>query len=70
MQIAAHYHQQDGLKLLAEVSTSQINPFEALATHQTVSFEDEQVTTGIARDPNLPSDQHLAKQSPDPIDTK
>ena len=69
-QIPEADQQFSGLRLLAEVSTSQINPFEALATHQTVSFEDEQVTTGIARDPNLPSDQHLAKQSPDPIDTK
>ena len=68
-QIPEADQQFSGLRLLAEVSTSQANPFEALATHQTVSFEDEQVTTGIARDHNLPSDQHLAKQSPDPIDT-
>ena len=69
MQTAAHQQQQDGLRLLAEVSTSQINPFEALATHQTVTFDDEAVTTGIARVPNLPSDQHQAGQSPDPTDT-
>ena len=68
MQIAAHYHQQDGLRLLAEVSTSQINPFEALATHQTVTFEDEAVTTGIAGVRNLPSGQYQAEQSPDPTD--
>ena len=69
MQIAASYHQQDGLRLLAEVSTSQINPFEALAKHQTVTFDDEAVTTGIAGVPNLPSDQHQAEQSPDPTNT-
>ena len=69
MQIAAHYHQQDGLRLLAEVSTSQINPFAALATHRTVTFEDEAVTTGIAGVPNLPSDQYQVEQSPDPRDT-
>ena len=69
MQIAASYHQQDGLRLLAEVSTSQINPFAALATHSTVTFEDEAVTTGIAGAPNLPSDQSQAEQSPDPTDT-
>ena len=68
-QIPKADQQFSGLRLLAEVSTSQINPFAALATHQTVSFEDEQVTTVIAKDPNLPSDQHLAKQSPVPIDT-
>ena len=65
----ASYHQQDGLKLLAEVSTSQINPFEALAEHQTVTFDDEAVTTETAGVPNLPSDQHQAEQSPDPTDT-
>ena len=69
MQTAASYHQQDGLRLLAEVSTSQINPFVALATHQTVTFDNEAVTTGIAGVPNLPSDQYQAEQSPDPTDT-
>ena len=68
-QIPTDYPQQAGLRLLAEVSTSQISPFAALATHQTVTFEDEAVTTtGIARDPNLPGVQHLAEQSPDPTD--
>ena len=69
MQIAASYHQQDGLRLLAEVSTSQINPFAALATHQTVTFDNEAVTARIAGVPNLPSDQYQAEQSPDPTDT-
>ena len=68
MQIAASYHQQDGLRLLAEVSTSQINPFVALATHQTVTFDNEAVTTGIAGVPNLPSDQYQAEQNPAPTD--
>ena len=68
-QIPEADQQFSGLRLLAEVSTSQINPFEALATHQPVSFDDEAVTTGIAGDPNLPSLQRLAKQSPDPTDT-
>ena len=60
--------QFSGLRLLAEVSTSQIDPFEALA-HQSVSFDDEAVTTAMAGGPNLPSFQYLAKQSPDPTDT-
>ena len=70
MQTAASYHQQDGLRLLAEVSTSQINPFAALATHQTVTFDDEAVTTGIAGVPNLPSDQYQAEQNPAPADKR
>ena len=61
--------QFSGLRLLANVSTSQLDPFEALATHQTAIFDDEAVTTGTAEGPNLPSFQHLAKQSPDPTDT-
>ena len=69
MQTAASYHQQDGLRLLAELCTSQINPFAAFAAHQTVTFDNEAVTTGIAGVPNLPSDQNQAEQSPDPTDT-
>ena len=61
--------QFSGLRLLAEVSTSQIDPFKALATHQSVSFDDEAVTTAMAGSPNLPSFQYLAKHSPDPTDT-
>ena len=30
-----------GLRLLAEVSTSQLDPFETLATHRTITFDDE-----------------------------
>ena len=61
--------QFSGLRLLAEVSTSQIDPFEALATHQSVSFDDEAVTTAMAGSPNLPSFQYLAKHSSDPTGT-
>ena len=50
--------QFSGLRLLADVSTSQIN-----------SFDDEAVTAGIVGVPNLPSDQHQTEQSPDPTDT-
>ena len=57
------------LRLLAAVSTSQIKPFEARASHQTVTFENEAVMIGIAGVPNLPSDQYQAEQSPDPTDT-
>ena len=47
------------LRLLADVSSSQID-----------SFDDEAVTTGIARVPNLPSDQYQVEQIPDPTDTR
>ena len=39
--IPADDQQFSGLRLLAEVSTSQIDPFDALATLRTVTFDDE-----------------------------
>ena len=39
--VPADDQQFSGLRLLAEVSTSQIDPFDALATHRTVTFDDE-----------------------------
>ena len=44
--IAGTYHQQDELRFLTDISVSdispsQINPLEALATHLTVTFDDE-----------------------------
>ena len=39
--IPADDQQFSGLRLLAEVSTSQIDPFDALATHRTVTFDKE-----------------------------
>ena len=68
MQIPTDYQQHAELRLLADISTSQINPFAALATHQTVTFDDQVVTTGIAGAPNLLSDQCQTEQSPDPTD--
>ena len=38
--IPATYHQQDELGLLSEPGTTQITPFEALATHQSTTFDD------------------------------
>ena len=68
--ISATYYQQDELRLLSDISSPQVNPFELLATHPTVTFDDEAVTTGTAGVPNLPSDHNQAEQSPDPTDTK
>ena len=57
-----------GLRLLSEIGPTQTDPFETLATHQTVTLDDEVVTTEIAGAPNLPSDQYQAEQSPEPTD--
>ena len=56
------------LRLLSEIGTAQTDPFETLVTHQTVTFDDEVVTTEIAGAPDLPSDQYQAEQSPEPTD--
>ena len=67
--ISATYYQQDKLRPLTDISVSQTDPFDALATHQTVTYDDEAVTTGIAGVPNLPSDPSQAEQNPDLTDT-
>ena len=41
MQIPTDYQQRAGLRVLPEVNTSQINPFEALATQQTITFDND-----------------------------
>ena len=38
--VPATYHQRDALGLSSAIGTTQIDPFEALATHQTVIFDD------------------------------
>ena len=40
-QMPVNYQQHGGLRLLAEVSASQIDPFAALAAHPTVTFNDD-----------------------------
>ena len=64
MQIPTYYQQQAALRVLAEVSTSQINPFEAPATQQTVTFDDDD--QGQSADNVLPMVRE--EQSPDPTD--
>ena len=67
------------LRLLAEASTSQADPFEAFATHRTVTFDDEDLEqsasslglrfTGLPdNNSKPPSDQHPAIQDSDSTD--
>ena len=48
-----------GLRLLAEVSTSQADPFEAFATHRTITFDDEdqEQSAGSLSLPDEPSQE-------------
>ena len=69
MQIPTDYQQQAALRVLAEVSTSQINPFEAPATPQTVTFDDD--NQGQSASPlllaNEPSRSQKSSQSADDV---
>ena len=42
--IPSDYQRHVGLRLLADVSTSQVNPFDALASHRTITFDEEDNT--------------------------
>ena len=53
----ADYQQHEGLRLLAEVSTSQVDPFDALATHQTNIFDDKDEDQEQPDESSLPSDE-------------
>ena len=55
--IPADYQQYEGLRLLAEVSTSQVDPFDALATHQTDIFDDKDEDQEQSGDSSLLSDE-------------
>ena len=39
--IPSNYQQHAGLRLLADVTISQMNPFDALASHRTIAFDEE-----------------------------
>ena len=70
--ISAGDQQFAGLRLLAEVSTSQIDPFEALATHQAVTFGDEVQEQSASHSsqpdgPFLPSEPSHSADDVDPI---
>ena len=58
-QIPATHQQHSGVRLLSEASTTQlqVDPFEALATHQTVTFDDEDEYQEQPYDSSSPSNQ-------------
>ena len=61
----ADYQQHEGLRLLAEVITSQVDPFDALATHQTDTFDDKD------EDQEQPDDSSLLSDEPSqPVEGK
>ena len=67
--IPATYHQQDELGLFSEIGTTETEPFEVLATHQPVTFDDDD--QGQSASPlslsNEPSRSQKSSQSVDDV---
>ena len=65
----ATYHQQDELGLLSEIGTTETEPFEVLATHQPITFDDDD--QGQSASPlslsNEPSRSQKSSQSVDDV---
>ena len=55
--IAATYHQQDELRLSSDMSTTQLDPFEELATHLTATFDDDDPGQFASASSLSPSDE-------------
>ena len=55
--IAATYHQQDELRLLSDMSTTQLDPFEELAEHPTATFDDDDLGQFASASSLSPSDE-------------
>ena len=59
--------QYAGLRLLAEVSTLQVDPFAALATHQAVTFDDNEDQEQSTSSLSLPDEPLQAADDANPI---
>ena len=55
--IAATYHQRDELRLLSDMSTTQLDPFEELATHPTATFDNDDLGQFASASSLSPSDE-------------
>ena len=65
--ISAIYYQQDEPRPLSDISTSQPDPFDALATHQTVTFDDDHQGRSASSLP-LSNEPARSQKSPQPVD--
>ena len=65
--ISSNYYQQDEQGLLPETGTTQIAPFEAPATHQTVTFDDH-VQGHSASSLSHSNEPSLSQRSSQPVD--
>ena len=60
--ITATYHQQDELRLLSIMSTTQLDPFKELATHLTATFDDDDLGQFASASSLSPSDESSQSQ--------
>ena len=65
----ATYHQQDELGLLSEIGTTETEPFEVLATHQPITFDDDDQGQSVSplSLSNEPSRSQKSSQSVDDV---
>ena len=69
--ILSNYQQHAGLRLLADVTTSQLDPFDALASHRTIAFDEEDEyqkqpddSSSFSNEPSQPVEDTTNKTTP------
>ena len=67
----SNYQQHAGLRLLADVTTSQVDPFDALASHRTIAFDEEDEyqkqpddSSSFSNEPSQPVEDTTTKTTP------
>ena len=66
--ISSTYYQQDELRLLSDTSASLVNPFEALAAHQTVTLDDDDQGEFASCSLSLSNEPARSQKSSQPVD--
>ena len=69
--IPSNYQQHAGLRLLADVTTSQVDPFDALASHRTIAFDEEDEyqeqpddSSSFSNEPSQPAEDTTIRTTP------
>ena len=67
-QISSTYYQQDELRLLSDINASLVNPFEALATQQNVTLDDNDQKQSARCSLSLSIEPTRSQRSSQPVD--
>ena len=69
--IPSNYQQHEGLRLLADVTTSLVDPFDALASHRTIAFDEEDEyqeqpddSSSFSNEPSQPAEDTTIRTTP------